>query len=368
MRFILILIIIIHGLIHLLGFIKAFNLAQVNQLNLNISKPFGLIWLLAAALFILTAIFYFLEKDWWWIIGSTAIIISQIIIIISWNDAKFGTIVNLILLIPLVIAYANYQPTSFKNIFRAEVEKGLKRFSSQDLLTEEDIKHLPTPIQKYLVYTGSLGKEKLQNFKAISTGGIKPKPEFDFLDFKSVQYNFFDKPTRAFYIESKMYGLPFDGLHLYVGPIATMQIKIASLFQIVDAKGNEMNKGETVTMFNDMCIFAPASLISKNIEWETIDSLTVKARFTNQGNTINAILYFNKKGELINFSSYDRYESADGKVYKNYEWTTPINNYKDFNGRKSASYGEAIWHKPDGEYCYGKFNIIEIEYNCREYK
>ena len=368
MRFILLVIIIIHGLIHILGFVKAFDLAQVNQLTQNISKLLGLFWLFATILFILTAIFYSLEKDWWWIIGSAAIIISQIIIILSWIDAKYGTIANLILLVPIVIAYANYQPTSYMNIFKAEVEKGLKRFSTEALLTEEDIKHLPIPVQKYLIYTGSLGKEKLQNFKAVCTGGIKPKPESDFLDFKSVQYNFFDEPTRAFYIESKMYGLPFDGLHLYVGPIATMQIKIASLFQIVDAKGPEMNKGETVTMFNDMCFVAPASLISKNIEWETIDSLTVKARFTNQGNTINAILYFNEKGELINFSSNDRYESADGKVYNNYEWTTPIKNYKDFNGRKSASYGEAIWHKPDGEFCYGKFNIINIEYNCREYK
>jgi len=368
MRFILLVIIIIHGLIHILGFVKAFNLAQVNQLTQSISKPLGLIWLFVVTLFILTAVFYFLGKDWWWIIGSASIIISQIVIVFSWNDAKYGTIVNLILLVPLVIAYANYQPTSYKNVFKAEVEKGLKRFSTQALFAEEDIKHLPIPIQKYLIYTGSLGKEKPQNIKVICTGGIKPKPESDFLDFNSIQYDFFDKPTRAFYIESQMYGLPFDGIHLYVGSSATMQIKIASLFQIVDAKGPEMNKGETVTMFNDMCIFAPASIISENIEWETIDSLTVKARFSNQGNTITAILYFNEKGELINFSSNDRYESADGKVFKNYEWTTPIKNYKNFHGRKSASYGEAVWHKPDGEFCYGKFNIIDIEYNCREYK
>lgn len=254
---------------------------------------------------------------------------------------------------------------SYSNLLRAEVEEGLKRYSNQSILTEEDIKHLPLPVQKYIRYTGAVGKEKLHNFRAVFKGGIKPNPDSDFLDFSSTQYNFIDQPTRAFYIKSKMYGVPFDGLHLYKGSSATMQIKVASLFQVADAKGPEMNKGETVTMFNDMCFLGPASLIDKNIKWETVDSLTVKAKFTNTENTITALLYFNDKGELIKFSSDDRYESADGKVYKNYTWTTPIKNYKEFNGRKVATYGEAIWHKPSGEFCYGKFNLAEIEYNCR---
>ena len=112
MKFILLAIIIIHGLIHILGFVKAFNLAEVNQLTRNISKPVGLFWLFAAILFILTAVFYFFGKDWWWIIGSSAVIISQVLIIRSWSDAKYGTIINLILIALIIIAYINFRPTS----------------------------------------------------------------------------------------------------------------------------------------------------------------------------------------------------------------------------------------------------------------
>ena len=259
-------------------------------------------------------------------------------------------------------------PSNFKTTFKLETEKGLKRYSPQALLKEEDIKHLPLPVQKYIIYTGSLGKEKIHNLKVSFKGGFKTNPQSGFLNFKSVQYNFYDEPTRIFYIRAKKLGLPFDGLHLYKGPNATMQIKVASLFQVVNARGPEMNRGETVTLFNDMCIMAPAALIDKNIEWETIDSLIVKAKYTNQGNTITAILFFNEKGELINFSSDDRYESADGKVYKSYTWTTPVKDYKEFNGRKLACYGETIWHKPEGEFCYGKFTLTEVEYNCKEFK
>ncbi len=257
--------------------------------------------------------------------------------------------------------------SNFKKTFIAEAEKGLKRFTRQAVLIEDDIKHLPQPVQKYIIYSGSMGREKIHNFRVSFKGGFKPNPQSGFLKFNSVQYNFYDEPTRIFYIKAKKFGIPLDGLHLYAGPSATMQIKVASLFRVVDAKGPEMNRGETVTLFNDMCIMAPASLIDKNIEWETINSLTVKAKYTNQGNTITAILFFNEKGELIDFSSDDRYESADGKAYKSYTWTTPVKDYTEFYGRKLACYGELIWHKPAGNFCYGKFTLTDIEYNCNAF-
>lgn len=368
MRLFLFFLIIIHGLIHLIGFVKAFKLAEVSQLTQNISQPVGLLWLLSAILFIVTAILFLLKNEYWWLIAAPAIIISQTVIILSWSDAKFGTVANLIILLPSIVSFMNVQPSSFGNIYKSEVQKGLNRLSDMPLVTEDDIRLLPDPVQKYLHYVGAVGKPKIQNFRAKFAGGMKTKMESDWMGVTSQQYNFFDDPTRVFFIESKMFGVPFDGLHLYVGTSATMQIKVASLFQVVDAKGPEMNKSETVTLFNDMCLLAPASLIDKNIQWESIDSLTVKAKFTNKGNTIAALLYFNEKGELINFISDDRYQSADGKTYKNYKWSTPIKDYKDFDGRKVATYGEAIWHTPEGEFPYGKFNLIEIEYNRKEYK
>ena len=38
----------------------------------------------------------------------------------------------------------------------------------------------------------------------------------------------------------------------------------ASLFGVVDARGTEMNQGETVTFFNDVCVLAPGTLVHAN--------------------------------------------------------------------------------------------------------
>jgi hypothetical protein len=237
-----------------------------------------------------------------------------------------------------------------------------------EFLTNEDIQHLPAVVQKYIIYTGSVGKAKVWNFRAVFTGGIRSKSSEDFMPLRSEQYNFMDNPTRLFYIVAKKKGIPAKGIHLYKDETAIMLVKILGLFTVVNAKGKEMNQGETVTLFNDMCFMAPASLIDRNIEWTEIDSLTVDAKFTNGNIAVNAKLFFNEKGELVDFLSNDRFETTDGKIYKNYPWLTPVTGYTDINGYRLPSGAKLIYKHPDEDLCYGEFNLVSIEYNIKDYK
>lgn len=368
MKVLFLIIFAIHGLIHLAGFAKAFNLAELSQLTRFISKTAGIMWLLAALLFLSSMGLLVLKKPEWWMVAIVAVVLSQIIIIQSWTDAKYGTILNFIILLPIIVSFMNTLPSSFKNTYNTKVQIRLNAIDDTSFVSEEDIKHLPEPVSKYLHYVGAVGKRKVHNFRAVFHGRMKFKMESNWTDIYSRQYNFFDEPSRLFYIESKMFGIPFDGLHLYIGDSATMQIKVASIFKVVDAKGEKMNQSETVTMFNDMCLMAPATLIDKKIQWEKIDTHTAKAKFTNKSNTITALLYFNEEGGLINFISNDRYHSSDGKAYNNYKWSTPVKNYIDIDGRKFPAFAEAIWHTPEGEFSYANFYIKEIEYNCERFK
>ena len=52
MRIIFLIIVILHGLIHLLGFVKGIGLKEVKELTLPISKPLGFIWLASAFIFL----------------------------------------------------------------------------------------------------------------------------------------------------------------------------------------------------------------------------------------------------------------------------------------------------------------------------
>jgi len=101
-------------------------------------------------------------------------------------------------------------------------------------------------------------------------------------------------------------------------------------------------------------------LISENIKWREIDDNICEAIFTNKGVDITARLYFNEAGELINFTSNDRYDtSTESQI----QFSTPAKKYTTINDHYLCHYGEATWHYPEGDFVYGKFNLIDIEYN-----
>ncbi len=252
---------------------------------------------------------------------------------------------------------------NYQKAFNLEVAEAMKVPSKPGILLEQDILHLPDPVQKYLRYTAAIGKERIEHIRLEFAGKFKTDPERKYANFKSVQYNFFQHPTRLFYMKMPVMGIPCFGLHVYKNATASMKINLASLITVVDAKGPEMDMGETVTVFNDMCVMAPAALIDADVKWQTIDSLTVKAEYTLGANRITATLYFNATGQLVNFISNDRYLSSDGKTYSNYPWSTPVKEYREFHGRMMPSYGETIWFMPEGEYVYGKFNLIKVDFN-----
>jgi hypothetical protein len=273
----------------------------------------------------------------------------------------------LLLLVIALISFIAYKSQSLKRAYDAEVKMELEHAaaSEKDILTENDIKDLPEAVQKYLRYANVIGKEKARNFMVTFEGEFRTDKSKEWGKMKSLQYTDLTDTTRLFFMEMKMFGLPVTGLHKYADAKATMLAKVAGIITVVDGKGPEMNEGETVTVFNDMCMMAPSSLVDKRIEWEVIDPLTVKAYFTHNGIKISALLYFNEKGELINFVSEDRYYSPTGKTYEKVRWSTPINNYKVYNGIRISSGGEAVWTFPEGDYSYGRINIKEIQYNVK---
>jgi hypothetical protein len=364
MRTFLIIVIVAHGLIHLLGFVKAFRLAPVGQLAQDISRPAGLFWLLAAALFVIAGILLLARSDSWWIPAVPAVVISQALVIASWGDARFGTVANLVVLLALVPALAALLPGSFSREFEREARAGLSRTGELPPVSEGDLARLPEPVRKYLRTCGTVGRPRLRNLHVTFTGTMHRTPQSGPMKITVEQYEFFDPPMRLFYMKAGVFGVPFDGLHVFRGTNATMRVRVASLFQVVDARGPMMAQSETVTLFNDMCVLAPATLVDGHIQWEPVDSLTARARFTKDGITIGAELRFNEAGELVDFVSRDRFMSADGVHGEIYPWSTPVRDYRDFDGRRVSTFGEAVWHTPRGPFAYARFALKTIEYDC----
>ncbi|MAO11325.1 MAG: hypothetical protein CMC07_10675 [Flavobacteriaceae bacterium] len=357
MKIVFFILLTVHALIHLLGTVKAFQWAEIPQFTQQIAKPMGLLWLLATILFLATAILYLLKKDAWSLLAIAAVLVSQVLIVMMWSDAKFGTIANLIILIVAAIAIFN---NNFEYRYKTDVRNTLEQTNFEsEIITEKDLIHLPEPVKRYLQYVGVIGMPKPVNFKILMRGEMRNK-EKSWFSFSSEQYNFIENPARHFFMKAKIKGLPTFGYHRYWRETALMDIKLASIISVSKIQTEVLFTAETVTFFNDLCLFCPGCLTNKNIRWEKVDATSVRAFFTNKQITISAVLKFNENNQLINFISDDRLDVSVGKKYR---FSTPVSNYKNINGYMLPTFGEAIWHYPQGKFTYGKFTIENVEYN-----
>jgi hypothetical protein len=355
--------VVIHGLIHLMGFAKAFGYADLPQLTQPISRGLGVLWLTATMALVAVAARVVLWPRGWWLVGALALVVSQGVIVTSWSDAKFGTLANLILLVGVLYGFASQGPFSLRAEFERHLHPNVGA-ASRSLLTEADLVPLPEPVRRYIRGAGVLGQPRPRAFRATWTGRIRSNAASPWMTFTAEQVNTLDAPSRFFHMDATMKGLPVAVLHAFDETGASMRVRLLSTFSMVDVKGPDLTRAETVTLFNDLCILAPGALISPLIAWESVDAHRVKARFTLRANQISAELLFNDAGELVDFASDDRLAgSPDGSTFTQLRWTTPLKNYAQMGPARVATRGDTLWHPASGAWAYGEFVLTSLTYD-----
>ena len=369
LRWLLIAILAGHGLIHLLGVVKGFEWADVSQLTDPISVVGRVLWLLAAALVLTTAVSLAMgAPTWWWAIAFGAAVISQIAIGTSWSDARAGTIVNLVLVLVAGYGFAAEGPSSFHAQYRERVTKALADVNaSPDVLEEADLVDLPSPLAAYIRRSGAVGQPRVVSFHADFHGRIRSGPDAAWMPFTGQQVNTYGpRPRRIFLMDATRSGLPVTVLHVFADTTATMRVKLLSLFTVVDASGPEMDRGETVTVFNDLVVMAPGVIVDARVRWTALGARHVRGEFTDGDQTISAVLTFNAEHDLVDFVSDDRTRaSADGKTFTQQRWSTPLAGHHGSDGHRAFTLGKGVWDagQPGGPFTYLEFRLDAISYN-----
>jgi hypothetical protein len=138
MRWLFLALIVLHGLIHFLGFTKAFGIHDPPQLTQTISKPWGLAWLAAGTAMLITALFFALSWRDWWAVGFGAVALSQVVIFSSWTDAKLGTIANALVLAGMLYDFVSEGPFSFRAHYDRAARPRLAPSVTRPRVTDSD--------------------------------------------------------------------------------------------------------------------------------------------------------------------------------------------------------------------------------------
>ncbi|HEY9227338.1 MAG TPA: DUF6544 family protein [Gemmatimonadaceae bacterium] len=261
-----------------------------------------------------------------------------------------------------VLLVAN-RATSLGRQFRDEVSRLLRQTAETSVISERDLADLPEPVAHYIRNSGAVGRPRIQNFHARFHGEIRSGRDDAWMPFTGEQYNFYNEPARVFLMRAKRSGVPFRALHRYVSGAASMVVRAAGIFAVVNTRGPEMDQAETVTLFNDMCVFAPAALVHAPITWQVLSSDQVRGEFMNAGHRVSATLTFDEAGRLVDFVSDDRYRLDGHGRCERMRWSTPVGNYSQFGDYVISNGGEGWWLPARGAFPYIRFTIDAIEFN-----
>ena len=243
---------------------------------------------------------------------------------------------------------------------QSEAETDSDTARARPIITEDTLAGLPAPVQRYMRVTGNVGKPRIASLEIAFAAEMFSKPGDPPMKGRVRQYDRLDPPKRLFFLPTWMKGLPVQVLHNYHGAEATMRVRLASLVNVVDAKGPDLSRTETVTLLNDLAFFAPSWLADPRLQWRAMDDRQAFVTFTNGPHSVTATLVFNDAGDLVNFISDDRGAMQDDGTLRITRWSTPMHSYTVLDGRRYATEGEAIWHYPEGDFTYGHFRLLSL--------
>jgi hypothetical protein len=116
MRFMFASVLLAHGVAHLVGFVSSWQLGTLAELpdkttilagRVDVGdagvRMMGVLWLLAALVFLVAAFAVATEAGWAVRFTLAAVLVSLVLCVVGWPDARIGVAVNLGLVLLLVI-------------------------------------------------------------------------------------------------------------------------------------------------------------------------------------------------------------------------------------------------------------------------
>jgi hypothetical protein len=234
------------------------------------------------------------------------------------------------------------------------------------LVTAEMLKDLPEIVQRYMQYTGVLGKPWIHNVRLEQSGRFQLRPGLPWLGMKAVQIYTTDSPSYAWKARFTLWGLPLlrarDSYHEGRGH---MFGRLAGLVTILDERGEKLDQGAMLRYLSEM-IWFPIALLGDNISWQPLNVHSARVTFADHGKEVSGEMYFEEDGRLVDFTAL-RYRMVDGD-YSLDAWSTPISAYGKRAGLNLPVKGQAVWNLHAGDMPYWDGEITKVEYNLPQDK
>ena len=219
------------------------------------------------------------------------------------------------------------------------------------------LENLPEPVERYFKYVLKEGQPYINYVRLKHDGQFKTGLDKQWIVIKGEEYFTTETPSFIWKGTTNL----FTARDMYMGNKGRLVVSLLSIYNVVDAQGEQYNQGELLRWLSESIWFPTNLLPSERLNWEAIDSNSAKLNFSYNGLKLYFVTTFNANGEIIQMETK---RFMDKERLEN--WVIKASNYKEMNGVKVPTTAEAIWRLADRDYPYAKFNVTALEYDVTE--
>jgi hypothetical protein len=364
------LLVLLHALLHLLGFVKAFGIAPVPGLGGRTLVPLsaagekgvGLLWLVACVLLVAAAALLALGRERWWMVGAGGIALSQLLVVNAWPDAKAGTVVNALLAVTIVVAAAG---SRFDRETRAAVARLYARVpATAPIVTADELGPLPAPVRRWLVGAGIVGRPRVRTARLEQGGSMRTTPDGPWMAVRAEQHFTVDEPAFVWSVDLRMKRLlPVAGRDTYTGGRGRMLVALGALVPVARGEGPKADQG-TLLRYLAESVWFPSAALARQISWTPIDDRRARATMSHGGVTASADFHFDEAGRLTLLSA-DRYKGTEPEARPE-RWEVSVTAWGRPGGLLVPVRGTIVWKLADGDFEWFRWEITRLEYDRPE--
>lgn len=230
-----------------------------------------------------------------------------------------------------------------------------------NLVNDAMLDPLPEPVQRYMRWTGVVGKPWIRTAYVRQEGRFRMAADKPWMPMKAEQVFVTEPLSMEWRARFKMYGLPlFRANDSYRDGQGHMYGKAAGLVTLFDDRTEKLTLGTLTRLLSEM-IWFPIAYLGENVTWAPVDDNSADVTLTDQGRTASGRMFFDELGRPVTFEAM-RYQGNGGE-YRLLPWHTPNLDYGVRGGLNIPVHGEVYWVQPEGKLTYGDFKIVSVAYN-----
>lgn len=353
MHYLMAIVLVLHGLLHIPGFLKAFGYRELPAIRSEISRTAGVFWLLSFLMMSFSAVLLLGQNAYWWVIAFCGLLCSQTLILRYWSDARYGSIVNVLV---TIMVFSGYSGQAWEQ--RLSEERSMIQHTAKKarMIRMDNRRDLPPVIQRWWSVSGAnrISPPSVIRLEQEILFRTDPEQE-EWTEATALHYMSIPEPGFQWIMGAEMMPLVhLDGRDLYVAQQGLMEIRINN-FPLQKASGHEIALSSLQRYLAEL-VWAPWIAGSHHISWEESDSTFARGVIRDSDLETEGSFYFSPDGNFEQFSAM-RYRSETDEVQR---WVVKAQKHEHFEELLLPSELTVTWESQEGSFTWLRIRIKDI--------